>query len=170
VGSGKYENGNFVITGTIDSVLALWFIDHELNGMKEKIIDTDQRRSGVDVVCLPTEDMVIMGTEHAGNNESATDVFLMKRNHDGLVSTPEHHFKENITLYPNPVTNRLYLKSSGYNLNGAKAYIVNSTGQTVKTVTNLLGPVTVSDLPEGLYVMMVLSDGKVVFNKKFVKN
>ena len=168
-GSGKYENGRFVVTGTINQKLSLWFIDHDLTYMKEKTIDTDKARAGVDVVCLPSLDMILMGTEHPDSNDSITDVFLMKLDSTGVVSTPEHKLVENFTVYPNPATSRLYIKSAGYNLNYAKAFIVNSMGQTVKTITNLNRPVSVSDLSDGLYVIVVYNNGKLLYREKFIK-
>ncbi len=168
-GSGKYENGMFVVTGIINQKLSLWFIDHDLTYMKEKTIDTDKARAGVDVVCLPSLDMIIMGTEHPDSTDSITDVFLMKLDSTGVVSTPEHKFVENFTIYPNPVTNQLYIKSNGYNLNYAIAYVVNSKGQTVKTITNVNRPVSVSDLPSGLYVTVVYDGSKLLYREKFIK-
>ena len=168
-GSDKYENGKFVITGTIENELSLWFIDHDLTYMKEKTIATTYPRAGVDVVCLPSLDMILMGTEQPDSTNNSTDVFLMKLDSTGVVSTPEHKLVEKFTVYPNPVTNQLYIKSNGYNLNYAMAYVVNSTGQTVKTVSNLNRPVSVSDLPTGLYLVVVYGNGKLLYQEKFIK-
>ncbi|RLD87219.1 MAG: hypothetical protein DRJ09_10635, partial [Bacteroidetes bacterium] len=70
---------------------------------------------------------------------------------------------------PNPVTNQLYLKSNGHNLNYDMAYIINSTGLMVKTITNVNRPVSVADLPEGLYGIVVYNNGKLLYCKKFIK-
>ncbi len=168
-GSDKYETGKFVITGTIDNELALWFIDHDLTEMDDKTIPTQYPRTGIDVVVLPSTDMILMGTELPDTSSNATDVFLMKLNQYGLVSTPEHQLSEAITIYPNPATNWLYIKSNGHNLNHVKAYMVNSMGQTVKTITNLNCPLDLSGIPNGLYVLVVYDNLKLLSRQKFVK-
>ena len=168
-GSGKYENGKFVVTGTIDNELALWFIDHDLTYMEEKTIATATPRAGVDVVCLPSLDMILMGTEQPDSTNNNTNVFLMKLDSTGLVSTPEHQQQQTISVYPNPAANQLYIKSNGQRLNHAKAYIVNSMGQTVKTVVNLNRPIDLSNLTKGLYVVVVYNNNKLVSQQKFIK-
>ncbi len=168
-GSDKYENGKFVITGTVENELALWFIDHDLTYMKEKTIATTYPRAGVDVLCLPSLDMILMGTEQPDSTNNSTDIFLMKLDSSGIVSTPEHKPTENFTVYPNPAADKLYIKGNELNLNHATAYFINSTGQTVKTVTGLNDPISVSDLPGGLYIVVVYSDGKLLSRQKFVK-
>ncbi len=168
-GSDKYENGKFVITGTIDNELALWFIDHDLTEMEDKTIPTQYTRVGVDVVALPSTDMILMGTEQPDTGSNATDVFLMKLDQNGLVSTPEHQQRKTISVYPNPAANQLYIKSNGQNLNQAKAYIVNGMGQTVKTIPNLNRPIDLSNFTKGLYVVMVYDNNKLVSQQKFIK-
>ncbi len=168
-GSDKYENGKFVITGTIDNELALWFIDHDLTEMEEKTIPTQYTRVGVDVVALPSTDMILMGTEQSDTSSNATDVFLMKLDQNGLVSTPEYRQQKTISVYPIPAANQLNIKSNGQSLRHAKAYIVNSMGQTVKTVDNLNRSIDLSNLTKGLYVVMVYNNNKLVSQQKFIK-
>ena len=168
-GSSIFENGKFVLTGSIDNELALWFIDRDLTELTDKIISTEFPRTGVDVVALASTDLVVMGTENIDNEKGSTDLFLMKRNSEGAASTPEHKIVKSFTVYPNPVTDELHFKSNDNNITDAKAYIINSTGQTVKTVNNLNSPVSVSALPVGLYFIMVYNEGKVLYREKFVK-
>ncbi|RLD90196.1 MAG: hypothetical protein DRJ09_05010 [Bacteroidetes bacterium] len=168
-GSDKYENGKFIITGTIDNELALWFIGHDLTEMEDKTIPTQYTRAGVDVVALPSTDMILMGTERPDTGSNATDVFLMKLDQNGLVSTPEHQQQKTILVYPNPAANQLYIKSSSQSLSHAQAYIVNSMGQTVKTITNLNRLIDLSNLTKGLYVVMVYDKNKLLSQQKFIK-
>jgi len=167
-GSGKFYLGNFVITGTIDNELALWFIDHDLTYMTDKIINTDKPRAGVDVVCLSTLDMIVMGTEQPDTSEN-TNVFIMKLDSAGVVSTPEHQINNKFVVYPNPVSDRLYVKSRVNKLNQARVRIVNSFGQTVKKASNLNRFINLSGLPEGLYVVVVYDGNKVLYRQKIVK-
>jgi len=167
-GSGKFYLGNFVITGTIDNELSLWFIDHDLTYMTDKIINTDKPRAGVDVVCLPSLDMIVMGTEQPDNSDN-TNVFIMKLDSSGVVSTPEHQVDKKFVVYPNPVGDVLYVKSRDNTLNQAKVRIVNSFGQTVKKSPNLNQFINLSGLPEGLYVVVVYDGNDVLYRQKIVK-
>ena len=165
-GSDKYENGKFVITGTIDSELALWFIDHDLTEMEDKTIPTQKPRTGIDVVALPSSDMIVMGTEEEDNG---TDVFLMKLDQNGLVSTGENKLEKSFSIYPNPASDKIFIKNGNHSLQVANAQILNSVGRTVKTITNLNRPVSVSDLPSGLYVVVVYGNNELMYREKFIK-
>lgn len=165
-GSDKYENGKFVITGTIKNDLALWFIDHDLTYMEEKTIPTQKPRVGIDVVALPSSDMILMGSEEEDNG---TDLFLMKLDQNGLVSTGENKLPNHLSIYPNPADDKIYFKNGVNSLQTAKAKIINSLGCIVKTISNLSSPVPISDLPDGLYVVVVYSSNKLMYREKFIK-
>jgi len=165
-GSDKYENGKFVITGTIENELALWFIDHDLTEMDDKTIPTQKPRSGIDVVALPSTDMILMGSEEEDNG---TDLFLMKLDQNGLVSTGENKLPNHLSIYPNPANDKIFIKNGINSLQTAKAKILNSLGCTVKTISNLNRPVPVSDLPSGLYVVVVYNSNKLMYREKFIK-
>ncbi len=168
-GSDKFENGNFVITGTIDQELALWFIDHDLTFMTDLTIPTDKPRTGIDVVALPSLNMILMGSEQPNAGSNATDVFLMKLDYNGLVSTGENKLPDQISVYPNPARDKIFIKNSSHSLQAAKAQILNSMGRTVKTISNINRPVSVFDLPVGLYVVVVYGNNKMLYRKKFIK-
>ena len=165
-GSDKYENGKFVITGTIKNDLALWFIDHDLTYMEDKTIPTQKPRTGIDVVALPSTDMILMGSEEEDNG---TDLFLMKLDQNGLVSTGENKLPNHLSIYPNPANDKIFIKNGVNSLQTAKAKILNSLGCTVKTISNLNRPVPVSDLPSGLYVVVVYNSNKLMYREKFIK-
>ncbi len=167
-GSGMLDNNKFLITGTIDNELALWFIDYDMTTLEDKIIATANPRTGIDVVGLPSTDIYLMGTEETGNAD-ATDVFLMKLDQNGALSVPENNKDIALSVYPNPAANQLNIKSNGQSLRHAKAYIVNSMGQTVKTVVNLNRPIDLSNLTKGLYVVMVYDNNKLLSQQKFIK-
>ena len=79
-------------------------------------------------------------------------------------------FKNEITLFPNPVSTNLNLKLS-INLDNASLKIISLTGQTVFKKQNLSGldfTFEVSNLSSGLYILHI-SDGAKSFNSKFVK-
>ena len=165
-GSDKYENGKFVITGTIKNNLALWFIDHDLTYMEDKTIPTQKPRTGIDVVALPSTDMILMGSEEEDNG---TDLFLMKLNYDGTVSTPENKTIESIVFYPNPANDRIWIKYSDSHLINTKVFILNTLGEIVKTVTDFNNPIDISSFSQGLYVVLGINKNKIVFRKQFIK-
>ncbi|RLD85747.1 MAG: hypothetical protein DRJ09_12545 [Bacteroidetes bacterium] len=168
-GSDKYENGKFVITGTINNELALWFIDHDLTEMEDKTIPTQNPRTGIDVVALPSSDMILMGSEQTDADSSSTDIFLMKLDQNGLVSTGENKLGQSLNIYPNPASDKIFIKNGNHSLQVATAQILNSMGRTVKTIYNLNRPVSVSDLPSGLYVVVIYSNNKLLYREKFIK-
>ncbi len=166
-GSGMLGEDKILVTGTIDNNLSLWMIKHDLTGMEEEIIPTGKPRSGVDVIGLTTMDMVLMGTEEEGNG--ATDVFLMKLNYNGTVSTEENTISEDFTVYPNPAKDKLWIKTNKTKMQHTQVCIVNTVGKTVCTSTGLNNPVSLSGLSQGLYVVLVMNNNKVVYRQKFIK-
>ncbi len=168
-GSGKFAYGNFIITGTIDNELALWFIDHDLTFMQEKIITTNKPRVGIDVVALPSSDMILMGSEQPDGSNDATNIFLMKLDNNGLVSTEESKIADNISIYPNPASDKIYIKGNGKSLQNVNAQILNIMGSTVKTITNINRPVSISNLSSGLYIVVVYDNNKLLYRQKFIK-
>ncbi len=167
MGSDKFENDKFLITGSIDQDLAMWFIDHDLTYMEEEIIPTSKPRLGVDVIGLTTMDMVLMGTEEEGNG--ATNVFLMKLNYNGTVSTQENAMPVDFTVYPNPAKDNLWIKTNKTGLQHAQVCIVNTVGMSVSTSIGLNNPVSLSGLSQGLYIVLVMNNNKVVYRQKFIK-
>jgi len=75
------------------------------------------------------------------------------------------HNSQNITIYPNPATDYLYISSEK---NIVEFYIVNFTGVTV--IRGIFEErINIQQLPAGIYTIFVISE-KQVYNKKFVKN
>jgi hypothetical protein len=168
-GSDKHKNGKFIITGTIINELALWFIDHDLTYMEEQIITTQKPRTGIDVIALSSLDMILMGSEQPNASNNTTDVFLMKLDNNGLVSVIKNKLPDQLSIYPNPASDKIFIKDNNHSLQAANAQILNSMGRTVKTISNLNSPVSVSDLPSGLYVVVIYSNNKLLYRKKFIK-
>ncbi|RLD90131.1 MAG: hypothetical protein DRJ09_05155 [Bacteroidetes bacterium] len=167
-GSGVLGYNKILVTGTIDDELALWFIDHNLVLTKEKIIATEKPREGVDVVGLPSSDMVIMGTEQV-NDDGSNDVFLMRLNSNGALFNNENKITHEITLFPNPVRDEIFIKTTTTDLQNTKVLIVNSMGKTVKAIKNINRSVSMDNLPTGLYIAVVYSNNKLLFRQKLIK-
>ncbi|WP_153042317.1 carbohydrate-binding protein, partial [Rufibacter roseus] len=75
--------------------------------------------------------------------------------------------EEQVALYPNPAQGELFLRFSGA---GASGRVINAAGQTVLTLPSLTsgGPVDVSSLRGGVYILEMVVDGRRV-TKRFVK-
>ena len=168
-GSGIIDGKKILVTGTIDDKLALWFVDHDLTYMEENIIPTANPREGIDVLGLPSNDMVIMGIE-SYNNTDATNLFLMKLDYDGTVSTKENKTEETFTLYPNPGTSALKIKTAltGKNI---QLHISDVSGREILVQTVYNGKtVNVSRLKAGIYFYRLTSkNGTVIKTGKWVK-
>ncbi|WP_042722105.1 T9SS type A sorting domain-containing protein [Flavobacterium sp. B17] len=80
------------------------------------------------------------------------------------LSTREANPKSAVTIYPNPVTDVLYLKE----MTKASVLIYNAAGQLVLNQTVNNGQVNVSTLPKGIYMLSISADGKS-YTTKFIK-
>jgi len=166
-GSGILDNGKLLVTGTIEGELALWFIDHELTTMVDRSYPSVNPRVGIDVLGLPTNDMVIMGSE-VGSTKNVTDIFLMKLNEEGLVSTEElTHLDDNIQIFPNPTSGEIFVKSST-NKN-VEIKIMNGLGQLVKKISTINQSTSINELPKGMYIASIYVDGLLVSQEKLIK-
>lgn len=79
----------------------------------------------------------------------------------------QDNFTADLTIYPNPVTNTLNIKSTE-DLSDRTATIFDFNGKHIfnKTISN--GTIDVSTLQGGLYFLRIESDGKII-NRKFLK-
>ena len=71
-----------------------------------------------------------------------------------------------VKLYPNPVTDKLYIKSTAQ-IESVTIYTIN--GQLVKQSQGIDNGINVSNLPAGLYLIQMQTATKTV-NQKFLKN
>lgn len=74
--------------------------------------------------------------------------------------------KNNISIYPNPVKDILYIKGIG---KIEKAEIYNMVGQKVISLNSLEDKVDVSSLSKGNYILQLFVKGEVSQNFKFIK-
>jgi YD repeat-containing protein len=70
----------------------------------------------------------------------------------------------NINIFPNPASDKLYIEGDGYD----KVIIYDILGKEVLT-TNNKKEIDISHLPNGVYNVSILSDGKTITTKKIVK-
>ncbi len=166
MGSGILGTDKILVTGTIEGDLAVWFIDYELTNMYERTYPNASPRIGIDILGLKSNDMVIMGTESEGSNNES-DIFLMKLDSDGLVSTEELTKEEGIQIFPNPTSGEIYISN---NLPGnVKVTIFNNLGQKVKILTTTNQYISINELPAGFYVATIDLDGVFIKQEKLIK-
>ncbi|MGC8823793.1 MAG: T9SS type A sorting domain-containing protein [Bacteroidales bacterium] len=89
---------------------------------------------------------------------------------NGPTSIAERQFQPNVALYPNPCTSQTIVRFS-VPLKNASIALYNSCGQQVKQVQSVSGQSFTlfrDNLPEGLYYLRLMLDGKIVATKKLI--
>jgi hypothetical protein len=166
LGSGALGFEKIMITGSINGDLALWLVDTDLNLQDEITYPVENERTGVDVLGLASNDLLMMGFESPGDG-SSSDVFLMKRDaNGGVVSTPEIITNKSVQVYPNPAKDRIYIKNT-HSLN-VEVDVMNSLGQLVKKIRNSNQYISVEDLPKGYYLAVIKIDGMKMRQEKLL--
>jgi hypothetical protein len=77
--------------------------------------------------------------------------------------------QSNINVYPNPVTESLYIDSER-NLQSIQAVMLDVSGKTVLSQTVNKNRVDVSSLPKGVYHLMLYEQEKLLGSEQIVKN
>lgn len=86
----------------------------------------------------------------------------------GVLATSEVSYADHINVYPNPVKGNLYIKQSTQN-KFEKISVIDQSGKLVKTFNKASDSYDLSDLPKGIYIIMIINhDGEVV-KKKVMK-
>jgi hypothetical protein len=73
-----------------------------------------------------------------------------------------------ISFFPNPVSNKLYISSEQYFEKGTEIEIINTLAQTVLKL-NYSNEIDVSQLSSGCYILKIITSVKAQFNSKFIK-
>lgn len=94
---------------------------------------------------------VMMVNENTGYMISTTEVY--KTANGGANAIGEHPFGQGLSLYPNPVSDRLYIRGATNGVYGQLA-VVNAVGQVVLVAPNGSEPLEVGMLPAGLYTLL----------------
>lgn len=78
--------------------------------------------------------------------------------------------KGNLKLYPNPANEKLFIDLDNNIIDGT-LYIIDSKGNIVKSINNLVGDnltVDIQDLSKGIYVVRIITDNRV-YHQKVIK-
>jgi len=89
---------------------------------------------------------------------------------NGPTAIAENRFFPNISLSPNPCSSHTILTSS-VPLTDAAIVLYNSCGQQVRLIKSVSGQsftLTRENLPEGLYYLRLMLDGKIIATNKLV--
>lgn len=109
----------------------------------------------VTVPALPANTYVI-------NKGSTTNLLYIKTAY-GTLGMAENAKATKLTLYPNPVTNQLNLSSSDQKIKNVAIYSL--TGALVKTISNEVESIDVSNLNAGSYLVKVTTDQDIITQK-----
>ena len=86
---------------------------------------------------------------------------------DTTVSFIAEEILKEFELYPNPVSDRLFVKSSLYNVEKVEIYSV--LGQQIKSIDKNTDQINVSELSNGVYLIKLYAEDRFAV-KRFVKN
>lgn len=80
------------------------------------------------------------------------------------------HSENRFVLYPNPAASAVYIQQSEGNLNNASVEFYNVTGKLVKRIahTNETQPLSIADLPSGIYLVRLVNNGKPMGSQKMI--
>jgi pectate lyase len=112
----------------------------------------------VTVPSLPAATYVI-------NKGSVANLYYIKTSY-GTLGLAQNTETPKLTLYPNPVSNNLYLSSSNQKIE--KVMIYSITGALVKSISNNVENIDVSNLNAGSYLVKVTTD-QGSFTQKIIK-
>lgn len=73
-----------------------------------------------------------------------------------------------VTTYPNPSKNILYVDGINFNSENIVLIIIDSQGKKVRS-EKLKREINISELPTGIYVVSVISNGEILLNQKIIK-
>lgn len=119
--------------------------------------------------CSASGNYVIYLTINCGSNKALT-TYMTYIHTEITTAYPVLTNEVNISLYPNPVNEKLNIKLSNLETTGANLNIYNISGQVVYSndVINSLTEVNTSDFSKGVYVVKIVSNNNQYISK-FIK-
>jgi len=133
------------------------------NGSRDYSLDSGTGFFGeVKTIALQADQKLIMGgTFSSYNNVTANKIIRLV----GASLMTNNYSLQKIDLYPNPATNRIYLTG----LNGLIHYqLYSMAGQKIIDKVGFEKSIEVSNLPSGIYQIIIYEDDRV-YIRKFVK-
>lgn len=100
------------------------------------------------------------------NKGSSTNLYYIKTKYDAALGIGQNVQASKLTLYPNPVSNTLFLSSANNKIENVMIFSL--TGALVKSISNEVESIDVSTLNAGSYLVVVTTD-QGSFTQKIIK-
>jgi len=123
------------------------------------VVKTQDANGIITVAITPGAHTILKGS-------GASYLFYMKTEYTSTLGIEQNTQASKLTLYPNPVTNQLFLYSSDQKI--ANVAIYSLTGALVKSSSNEAESIDVSNLNTGSYLVKVTTD-QGTFTQKIIK-
>ena len=156
----KIESATLITyTTALESTLTLVF-DPSFNGMI-KLNNVNYTASN-GVVIIPS----LPAGNYSITKNNVTNLYYIKTAYSNL--STNQFIKKDLTLYPNPVSNELYLIINN-DIVVENISLFDLSGKLLKSVTGNINSIDMSDVMSGNYfVRIITNDG--IYNKKIIKN
>jgi len=174
--SATQGNHWFFNWGIIDTTAQVYLraYDDQMNNLWEVVIgDTLHHVSVLKMELLPNGNLMLLGSEASPASKYKFRPLIIEIDPDGtIVSTtnPVPIQSMDVSLYPNPVRDQIFLDWKGENL-AVDVQIVNAAGQEVQQLQDVRrgSAIDVARLSSGMYYLILRKDGKMLNSKPFVK-
>jgi hypothetical protein len=166
----------FFNSGIIDTSAQIYVraYDDQMNNLWEMVIgDSLHHISVLKMERMPNGNLMLIGSEGSPASKYKFRPLIIEIDPDGTVvssTNPVPVQSMEVTLYPNPVGNQLFLDWKGENRE-VDVQIVNASGQEVQQLQALRrgSAIDVARLSSGMYYLILRKDGKILNSKPFVK-
>ncbi|NBB89081.1 MAG: T9SS type A sorting domain-containing protein [Bacteroidetes bacterium] len=166
----------FFNLGIIDTSAQVYVraYDDQMNNLWEMVIgDTLHHVSVLKIERMPDGNLMLMGSEASPESKYKFRPLLIEIDPSGTVvstTNPVPIQSMDVSLYPNPVGNQLFLDWKGEDL-AVDVQIVNASGQEVQQLQHVRreSAIDVARLSSGMYYLILSNDGKMLKSKPFVK-
>ncbi|WP_396177742.1 T9SS type A sorting domain-containing protein [Flavobacterium sp.] len=157
-GAGFLSNSYTVTGNVIDIELCYWF-----NVLAPVLTFTD-------VISIPLEtpgtytlnvSLVLSSSMEVCNNFANADTFFLQYNH----LSSENYARNQLNIYPNPSSGIIHFNGLDANINRVEVFDI--LGKNIKNEVSFSQTLDLSDLPNGMYLVVFDTD-KGMINKKIV--
>jgi pectate lyase len=153
-------NTSITFTTTQTSTLTLVMNTSTTDATAQIKVDGTNRSDASGIITLS-----LAAGSHTLAKSNSANLFYIKTTF-GTLGVVQNAETPKLTLYPNPVTNNLYLSSSNHKIENVMIYSL--TGALVKSISNNVENIDVSTLNAGSYLVKVTTD-QGSFTQKIIK-
>ena len=171
---GGYSNIN--ISNPAFSTLPSWFIlnkiDINLNLKWQKFYGGDACYNLWSILATQDGGCVMAGTRYDYKTQpiQERDIYILKVDEDGIVTWTQEIplTKTHTTIYPNPGTNCLNIKTK---LKNSTFELIDFTGKIIirKSLNSFTKQINTSNIPSGMYFYRIHDNKKIIESGKWVK-